>query len=77
MFLSKNHEQTIPEKHEQTILELFQGDYISATADSFLIDRQAREKMLRRMLSGQERPSPPKQSGSTRRAGRCEVCLGG
>jgi hypothetical protein len=29
--------------HEQTILEISQGDYISATADSFLIDRQARE----------------------------------
>jgi site-specific recombinase XerD len=29
--------------HEQTILEISQGEYISATADSFLIDRQARE----------------------------------
>jgi len=29
--------------HEQTILEISQGDYISATAESFLIDRQARE----------------------------------
>ena len=29
--------------HEQTILEISQGDYINATADSFLIDRQARE----------------------------------
>ena len=29
--------------HEQTILEFPQGDYISTTADSFLIDRQARE----------------------------------
>jgi site-specific recombinase XerD len=29
--------------HEQTILEISQGDYIRATADSFLIDRQARE----------------------------------
>jgi hypothetical protein len=29
--------------HEQTILEISQGDFISATADSFLIDRQARE----------------------------------
>jgi hypothetical protein len=29
--------------HNQTILEISQGDYISATADSFLIDRQARE----------------------------------
>jgi len=29
--------------HERTILENSQGDYISATADSFLIDRQARE----------------------------------
>jgi len=29
--------------HEQTILEISQADYISATADSFLIDRQARE----------------------------------
>jgi len=29
--------------HEQTILEFSQGDYISTTADSFLIDRQARE----------------------------------
>jgi site-specific recombinase XerD len=35
MFLGKNH--------EQTILEISQGDYINATADSFLIDRQARE----------------------------------
>jgi integrase/recombinase XerD len=29
--------------HEQTILEISQGYYIRATADSFLIDRQARE----------------------------------
>ena len=29
--------------HEQTILEISQGDEIRATADSFLIDRQARE----------------------------------
>jgi hypothetical protein len=29
--------------HEQTILEIPPGDYISATADSFLVDRQARE----------------------------------
>src|SRR5688572_1871243 len=29
--------------HEQTILEISQGDYIEVTADSFLIDRQARE----------------------------------
>lgn len=29
--------------HAQTILEISQGDYISAAADSFLIDRQARE----------------------------------
>ena len=29
--------------HEQTILEISQGDYIGVTADSFLIDRQARE----------------------------------
>ena len=29
--------------HEQTILEISQGDYISATAESFLIDRQVRE----------------------------------
>ncbi len=35
MFLGKNH--------EQTIIEISQGDYISAVADSFLIDRQARE----------------------------------
>jgi site-specific recombinase XerD len=35
MFLAKNH--------EQTILEISHGDYINATADSFLIDRQARE----------------------------------
>ena len=35
MFLSKNH--------DQTILEISQGDYINTTADSFLIDRQARE----------------------------------
>jgi len=33
MFLGKNH--------EQTILEISQGDYMNATADSFLIDRQA------------------------------------
>ena len=32
-----------PKIHEQTILEISQGDYISATAESFLIDRQARE----------------------------------
>jgi len=32
-----------PKIHEQTILEISQGDYISTTADSFLIDRQARE----------------------------------
>jgi site-specific recombinase XerD len=32
-----------PKNHEQTILEISQGDYINATADSFLIDRQARE----------------------------------
>ena len=35
MLLSKNH--------EQTILEISQGDYVHATADAFLIDRQARE----------------------------------
>lgn len=35
MFLTKNH--------EQTILEISQGDSIEVTADSFLIDRQARE----------------------------------
>ena len=35
MFFGKNH--------DQTILEFSQGDYISATAVSFLIDRQARE----------------------------------
>jgi len=35
MFLSKNH--------EQTILEIAQGDYIVITAESFLIDRQAGE----------------------------------
>jgi hypothetical protein len=29
--------------HEQTILEISEGDYIGVTADSFLIDRQARE----------------------------------
>ena len=29
--------------HEQTILEISQGENISATADSFLIDRQARD----------------------------------
>jgi len=29
--------------HEQTILEFSQGDYISVTAESFLVDRQARE----------------------------------
>ena len=29
--------------HEQTILEISQGDHIEVTADSFLIDRQARE----------------------------------
>ena len=32
-----------PKIHEQTILEISQGDDIRATADSFLIDRQARE----------------------------------
>ena len=32
-----------PKIHEQTILEISQGDYIRATADFFLIDRQARE----------------------------------
>ena len=35
MFYSKTH--------EQTILEISQGDYIGVTADSFLFDRQARE----------------------------------
>ncbi len=35
MFYGKND--------DRTILEISQGDYISATADSFLIDRQARE----------------------------------
>lgn len=35
MFLSKNH--------EQTILEIAQGDFIAVTAESFLIDRQAGE----------------------------------
>ena len=30
-----------PKIYEQTILEILQGDSISATADSFLIDRQA------------------------------------
>lgn len=35
MFFTKNH--------VQTILEISQGGYISATTDSFLIDRQARE----------------------------------
>jgi len=29
--------------HEQTIIEISQGDYVSATANSFLMDRQARE----------------------------------
>ena len=29
--------------HDQTILEVSQGDYISITAESFLIDRQAAE----------------------------------
>ncbi len=32
-----------PKIHEQTILEIPQGDSIGATANSFLIDRQARE----------------------------------
>lgn len=32
-----------PKNHEQPIRQISQGDYISATADSFLIDRQARE----------------------------------
>jgi len=32
-----------PKIHEQTILEISQGDCVSATAESFLIDRQARE----------------------------------
>jgi hypothetical protein len=32
-----------PKIHEQTILEISQGDYTGVTADSFLIDRQARE----------------------------------
>ena len=35
MFLSKSH--------KQTILVISHGDYINATANSFLIDRQARE----------------------------------
>ena len=35
MFLSKNH--------DQTILEISQREYISATADSYSNDRQARE----------------------------------
>ena len=29
--------------HEQTILEFSQGDYISVTAESFLVDRKARD----------------------------------
>jgi hypothetical protein len=33
----------LTENHEQTILEISEGDYINATADSFLIDRQARD----------------------------------
>jgi integrase/recombinase XerD len=33
MFLTKNH--------EQTILEISQGDYIAITAESFLVDRQS------------------------------------
>ena len=32
-----------PEIHEQTILEIPQGDYVGAKADSILIDRQARD----------------------------------
>jgi hypothetical protein len=32
-----------PKIHEQMILEIPQGDHIRATADSFLIDRHARE----------------------------------
>jgi site-specific recombinase XerD len=36
-----------PKNHEQPIRQIFQGDYISATADSFLIDRQARELSAR------------------------------
>jgi hypothetical protein len=35
MFYGKVHEQTIP--------EISQGDQVSATADSFLIDPQAKE----------------------------------
>jgi hypothetical protein len=35
IFLAKNN--------EQAILEISQGDYVNTTADSFLIDRQARE----------------------------------
>jgi len=35
VFLSKTH--------KQTILEFSQGDYISATAESFLVDHQAKE----------------------------------
>ena len=32
-----------PKIHEQTILEISQGDYINVTTESFLIDRQARD----------------------------------
>jgi hypothetical protein len=35
MFFNKNH--------DQTILEISQGDFIREKVDSFLIDRQARE----------------------------------
>jgi len=39
MFLGKNH--------EQTILEIAQGDYIAITAESFLIDRQVQPQLVR------------------------------
>ena len=29
--------------HEQTILEISQGDYINVMVESFLVDRQARD----------------------------------
>jgi hypothetical protein len=42
VFRQENH-YVLSKTHEQTILEISQGDYINIIADSFLIDRQARE----------------------------------
>ena len=63
--------------HEQRVFEISQGDYISATADSFLIDRQAgelsrhtlkfyREFLRRYLLAFGERHNPGGVHGAYR-----------